>query len=94
MNYDIPAPVCLKFKINLYFQIKKTFLFKKGPGAYEVRDFKDPEKKYMSSAAFVSTTGRFLTSQYNQNTNPGPANYKPSKPTKQSFHYNSIKKWV
>lgn len=59
--------------------------FLKGPGAYEIRDFKEPEKKYMSSAVFVSSTGRWLNNS-NSKTLPGPANYSPSKITKQSFH--------
>ena len=30
-----------------------------GPGAYNLRDFKPIEKKYMSSAVFVSSTSRW-----------------------------------
>lgn len=69
------------------------FFLIQGPGAYEVRDFKDPEKKYMSSAVFVSSTGRGLPISTQANI-PGPANYTPAKLTKQSFHYNYDKKWI
>lgn len=64
-----------------------------GPGAYEVRDFKDPEKKYMSSAVFVSSTGRNVIPNV-QKEQPGPANYNPVKLLKNSFHYNVDKKWM
>lgn len=63
-----------------------------GPGAYNVRNFKEPEKRYMSSAVFVSSTGRWY-GPMNANI-PGPANYSPEKLTKQSFLYNTGKKWV
>ena len=63
-----------------------------GPGAYEVRDFKEPEKKYMSSAVFVSSTGRAMGSL--ASNNPGPANYNPARLVKQSFHFNVDKKWI
>ncbi len=65
-----------------------------GPGAYEVRDFKEPEKKYMSSAVFVSSTGRWVSQVNTQISNPGPGQYSPAKYNKQSFHYNYDRKWV
>lgn len=64
-----------------------------GPGAYEVRSFKEPEKKYMSSAVFVSSTGRNIGLNSFKDI-PGPANYNPSKLVKNSFHYNVDKKWL
>jgi len=64
-----------------------------GPGSYELRSFKEPEKKYMSSAVFVSCTSRW-TGEQNDQTIPGPTNYSPLKLAKQSFHYNFEKKWV
>ncbi|CAF0834175.1 unnamed protein product [Brachionus calyciflorus] len=69
-----------------------TELPQPGPGAYNVRDFKEPEKKYMSSAVFVSSTSRYGAQI--QNFIPGPANYSPEKLTKQSFLYNLDRKWV
>lgn len=39
----------------------------------------------MSSAVFISSTGRWLNNNNTKNL-PGPANYTPSKITKQSFH--------
>ena len=66
----------------------------KGPGTYEVRDFKEPEKKYMSTAAFVSSTGRGVNNLIYAAKFPGPANYSPAKLNKQSFHYNFEKKWI
>lgn len=65
-----------------------------GPGAYNVRDFKEPEKKYMSSAVFVSSTSRWFGANIPNAPNPGPANYSPAKQAKQSFHYNYDKKWI
>ncbi len=64
-----------------------------GPGAYDIRDFKEPEKKYMSSAVFVSSTGRNIGINGNKDI-PGPANYNPIKLVKNSFHYNVDKKWL
>lgn len=64
-----------------------------GPGQYEVRDFKEPEKKYMSSAVFVSSTGRNVA-PIQLKENPGPANYNPNRLNKNSFHYNIDKKWL
>jgi hypothetical protein len=43
-----------------------------GPGAYNLRNFEDPDKKYMSSAVFVSCTGRW-TSEVSENDVPGPS---------------------
>lgn len=65
-----------------------------GPGAYELRDFKEPSKKYMSSAVFVSSTGRWNAGVAESSSNPGPGNYNPSKLLKQSFHYNLNKRWI
>ncbi len=58
-----------------------------------MRNFKEPEKKYMSSAVFVSSTGRNFGVGL-ANDIPGPANYTPAKLIKQSFHYNVDKKWI
>ena len=88
MPSDLALPVRF-FNITTSIIIQKNYLFKikKGPGAYDVRDFKEPEKKYMSSAVFVSSTGRWINNNTGKNL-PGPANYSPAKITKQSFHCN------
>ncbi len=66
-----------------------------GPGAYEVRNFREQEKKYMSSAVFVSSTGRCLNNVGTVGQNyPGPANYNPTRLLKQSFHFNVDNKWI
>lgn len=66
-----------------------------GPGAYELRDFKEPEKKYMSTAAFVSNTSRWTIDTTVAAQLPGPASYTPySGPPKQSFNFNFERKWI
>lgn len=65
-----------------------------GPGTYEVRDFKDVEKKYMSSAAFVSNSGRWSFGAPANADQPGPASYTPRQQTKQSFNFNLERKWL
>jgi hypothetical protein len=47
----------------------------------------------MSSAVFVSSTGRNVELTAAKDI-PGPANYTPAKQVKQSFHYNVDKKWI
>ena len=80
--------------MKAFYNFVKFCIKNKGPGTYEVRDFKDQEKKYMSSAAFVSSTGRGLYNLLNNSKFPGPANYSPAKLNKQSFHYNFERKWI
>lgn len=65
-----------------------------GPGAYEVRNFNQAEKKYMSSAAFVSSTSRWATDASMSAERPGPGWYTPRAPAKQSFNFNFEKKWM
>jgi len=65
-----------------------------GPGAYEIREFKDVEKKYMSSAAFVSNTSRWAIDTTTAAGQPGPASYTPHPPAKQSFNFNFERKWI
>lgn len=65
-----------------------------GPGAYETRDFKDVEKKYMSSAAFVSNTSRWVIDTTVAAEQPGPASYTPRAPPKHSFNFNFERKWI
>jgi len=65
-----------------------------GPGAYNVRDFRDAEKKYMSSAAFVSNTSRWNVNLLLNGERPGPGSYTPRSPTKQSFNFNFERKWL
>ncbi len=65
-----------------------------GPGAYELRDFKEAEKKYMSSAAFVSSTSRWAIDTTTSTEHPGPASYTPRAPAKQSFNFNFERKWM
>jgi hypothetical protein len=64
-----------------------------GPGAYELRQ-KEIEKRYMTSAAFVSSTGRWNSISLKNATLPGPAKYSPEKMIKHSFNYNYDKKWL
>ncbi|CAF0956507.1 unnamed protein product [Rotaria sordida] len=65
-----------------------------GPGYYELRDFKDVEKKYMSSAAFVSNTSRWAINTMTAAEQPGPCSYTPNVPAKQSFNFNFERKWI
>lgn len=65
-----------------------------GPGAYDVRDFKEAEKKYMSSAAFVSSTSRWVIDTTAASEQPGPSSYTPRAPMKQSFNFNFERKWL
>ncbi|BFY99192.1 hypothetical protein BsWGS_02232 [Bradybaena similaris] len=64
-----------------------------GPGAYEIRGFEGAPKHYMSSAAFVSTTSRWAVPHAEANL-PGPSHYRPAHIGKQSFIYNSARKWI
>ena len=65
-----------------------------GPGAYEICGFKEVEKKYMSSAAFVSNTSRWAIDTTAAAEQPGPASYTPRTTVKQSFNFNFEKKWI
>ena len=65
-----------------------------GPGAYELRDYQEAEKKYMSSAAFVSSTSRWAIDGMTSMTQPGPGSYTPQVPVKQSFNFNFERKWI
>lgn len=65
-----------------------------GPGAYNVRDFRDAQKKYMSSAVFVSNTSRWSLNPATEGDRPGPCSYTPRAPTKQSFNFNFERKWL
>lgn len=68
-----------------------------GPGAYEVRDSREPVKKYMSSSMFVSSTSRWINGGAGLakiDETPGPGKYTPGHKVKQSFLYNVEKKWV
>ena len=66
-----------------------------GPGAYELRDFKEAEKKYMSTAAFVSNTSRWTIDTTAAAQQPGPSSYAPyTVPAKQSFNFNFERKWI
>ncbi|XP_027697251.1 O(6)-methylguanine-induced apoptosis 2 isoform X2 [Vombatus ursinus] len=64
-----------------------------GPGQYDIVNYEGPSKHYISSATFVSSTSRWPINA-NQDGLPGPATYKPEFPGKQSFIYNSDKKWI
>jgi hypothetical protein len=48
----------------------------------------------MSSAVFVSSTGRWLNNNTSGKNLPGPAQYSPSKMTKQSFHCKFNKNFI
>jgi hypothetical protein len=66
-----------------------------GPGAYELRDFREIEKKYMSSAAFVSNTSRWNLDGTVAAQQPGPASYTlQTMPVKHSFNFNFERKWI
>ncbi|ESO94482.1 hypothetical protein LOTGIDRAFT_118149 [Lottia gigantea] len=64
-----------------------------GPGSYELVDFEGYPKHYMSGSAFVSTTSRW-TNITDAEQSPGPAQYKPAFPGKQTFIYNASGKWI
>ncbi|XP_077193737.1 O(6)-methylguanine-induced apoptosis 2 [Paroedura picta] len=64
-----------------------------GPGQYEIVDFNGPSKHYISSAVFVSNTDRCFRDKFHQEL-PGPGAYDLPVPQKQSFIYNTDKKWV
>ncbi|XP_066431190.1 O(6)-methylguanine-induced apoptosis 2 isoform X2 [Eleutherodactylus coqui] len=64
-----------------------------GPGHYDLVDYEEPVKHYISSAAFVSNTSRWSGDVAAADV-PGPGAYHPEVPGKQSFLYNSDKKWV
>jgi len=65
-----------------------------GPGAYELRNFKAAEKKYISSAAFVSNTSRWAVDKATPVEQPGPGSYTPHSSNKQSFNFNFERKWM
>ncbi|XP_074832341.1 O(6)-methylguanine-induced apoptosis 2 [Carettochelys insculpta] len=64
-----------------------------GPGQYEIVDYEGPPKHYISSAVFVSNTGRW-TGDASQQGIPGPGTYLPEAPGKKSFIYNIDNKWI
>ncbi|XP_053122821.1 O(6)-methylguanine-induced apoptosis 2 [Hemicordylus capensis] len=64
-----------------------------GPGQYEIVDYDGPRKHYISSAVFVSNTGRWTSNKFQQGI-PGPGAYNIPLPQKQSFIYNLTNKWV
>uniref|UniRef100_A0A8D0CC43 Sperm tail PG-rich repeat containing 1 n=1 Tax=Salvator merianae TaxID=96440 RepID=A0A8D0CC43_SALMN len=64
-----------------------------GPGQYEIVDYGGPCKHYISSAVFVSNTGRWTEDKFHQEI-PGPGAYNVPIPQKQSFIYNTSNKWV
>ncbi|XP_060131789.1 O(6)-methylguanine-induced apoptosis 2 isoform X1 [Zootoca vivipara] len=64
-----------------------------GPGQYEIVDYESPTKHYISSAVFVSNTGRWAADKSHEDM-PGPGAYNIPVPQKQSFIYNTTNKWV
>uniref|UniRef100_UPI00398ED9D2 O(6)-methylguanine-induced apoptosis 2 isoform X2 n=1 Tax=Pristiophorus japonicus TaxID=55135 RepID=UPI00398ED9D2 len=64
-----------------------------GPGYYDIVDFHDPPKHYMSNAVFVSNTSRWSGNVHIKD-HPGPASYVPTRKGKQSFLRNIDGKWV
>ncbi|CAH1253447.1 STPG1 [Branchiostoma lanceolatum] len=64
-----------------------------GPGAYNLVNYKGPQKHYMSSSMFVSNTSRW-TFKGKERDQPGPATYHPEGTGKQSFIYNTYGRWV
>lgn len=64
-----------------------------GPGTYEVVDYEGPERHYMSSSVFVSSTSRWSGGPKPREV-PGPAHYRPTGIGKQSFIYNAQGRWI
>ena len=67
-----------------------------GPGSYEVAQFRDQPKKYMSSSMFVSTTSRLKEAGRDPEL-PAPWAYEHNDKrmrAKPSFHFNSAKRWM
>ncbi|XP_063051445.1 O(6)-methylguanine-induced apoptosis 2 isoform X2 [Engraulis encrasicolus] len=64
-----------------------------GPGQYDIVDFQGPPKHFMSSAAFVSGTSRWIQHGKGQDQ-PGPGFYDPTIFAKRSFIYNHGRNWV
>ncbi|KAM5269878.1 O(6)-methylguanine-induced apoptosis 2 isoform 2-T5 [Hipposideros larvatus] len=64
-----------------------------GPGQYEIVDYTGPPKHFISSASFVSNTGRCIAAPAQPDL-PGPATYNPEFLGKQSFLYNEDNKWI
>eukprot|EP00794_Sanderia_malayensis_P004679 gene4679-5289_t len=68
-----------------------------GPGHYNLVDYSGPTPKFVSSSMFVSTTGRLNTAAAVTSDSlyePGPATYNPQGIGKQSFIFNTDKKWI
>ncbi|XP_068125086.1 O(6)-methylguanine-induced apoptosis 2 isoform X2 [Hyperolius riggenbachi] len=64
-----------------------------GPGHYELVDYEGPPRQYISTSSFVSNTSRWAGDASGGDV-PGPGAYDPERMTKQSFLYNSGKKWI
>lgn len=64
------------------------------PNAYEVGSFEEPEKHYMTSSMFVSSSSRWSSLPKNAAEVPGPGAYFPQKPGKESFIYNHAGRWI
>jgi len=65
-----------------------------GPGTYEVVDYEGPERHYMSSSVFVSSTSRWSGGPKQADVVPGPSHYRPQGVGKQSFIYNAQGRWI
>lgn len=65
-----------------------------GPTAYDVVDYEGPERHYMSGSVFVSSTSRWTGGPKMQGDIPGPAHYRPTGVSKQSFNYNAQGRWI
>ncbi|XP_070996226.1 O(6)-methylguanine-induced apoptosis 2 isoform X1 [Oncorhynchus clarkii lewisi] len=64
-----------------------------GPGQYDVVNYGDPTKHFMSSAVFVSGTSRWTQDVRGQGV-PGPGYYEPDTSSKRSFLYNYSNNWI
>ncbi|KAL2080709.1 hypothetical protein ACEWY4_024502 [Coilia grayii] len=64
-----------------------------GPGQYDIVNFEGPPKHFMSTAAFVSGTSRWIQHTKGQDA-PGPGFYDPEILTKRSFIYNHGRHWI
>ncbi|XP_048086246.1 O(6)-methylguanine-induced apoptosis 2 isoform X2 [Alosa alosa] len=64
-----------------------------GPGQYDIVNYEGSPKHFMSTAAFVSGTSRWVQNPKGHDV-PGPGFYDPEIMSKRSFIYNHRKNWV
>ncbi|XP_062385501.1 O(6)-methylguanine-induced apoptosis 2 [Sardina pilchardus] len=64
-----------------------------GPGQYDIVNYEGSPRHFMSTAAFVSGTSRWVQNPKGHDV-PGPGFYDPEIMSKRSFIYNHRKNWV